>query len=70
MPGACAGIHVLRAQDSELKTWMAGTSPAMTQIVRRDQSAFSSASPPETSTLPGASSTLRTFTAPLSTSMA
>jgi hypothetical protein len=32
MPGLVPGIHVLRAR-SAFKTWMAGTSPAMTKII-------------------------------------
>jgi hypothetical protein len=32
MPALVAGIHVLR-RESYPKTWMAGTSPAMTKIV-------------------------------------
>jgi hypothetical protein len=31
MPALVAGIHVLRLR-TESKTWMAGTSPAMTEI--------------------------------------
>jgi len=39
MPGPCAGIHAL-SRKSHPKTWMAGTSPAMTVWMRlpwRDQ---------------------------------
>ena len=38
MPGLVPGIHVL-IMDSDLKTWMAGTSPAMTKETGRDQHA-------------------------------
>ena len=31
MPGLVPGIHVFTALVTETKTWMAGTSPAMTQ---------------------------------------
>jgi hypothetical protein len=30
MPGLAPGIHVLLGASEEAKTWMAGTSPAMT----------------------------------------
>ena len=33
MPALVAGIHVLESRDT-LKTWMAGTSPAMTENSR------------------------------------
>jgi hypothetical protein len=38
MPGLVPGIHVLAAIEQE-KTWMAGTSPAMTEKEARDKPA-------------------------------
>ena len=70
MPGLVPGIH--RLSGAYWKTWMAGTSPAMTlrnRYVFSDYNCPSSVSPPETSTVPGFSSMLSFFTTPSSTSM-
>jgi hypothetical protein len=32
MPARVAGIHVFLAQPQQSKSWMAGTSPAMTEV--------------------------------------
>jgi hypothetical protein len=37
MPGLVPGIHVL-LQTAQIKTWMAGTSPAMTRTKRETKS--------------------------------
>ncbi len=49
MPGFMPGIHVLTAAQ-QAKTWMAGTSPAMTEnahpvILQRDRAVFQRTTP-------------------------